>query len=503
MRLRLDTMLACMLTCSSIAAADTPPSARPLPDASWDRLPRWRGFNLLEKFNAGKNEPFREEDFRIIAGLGFNFVRLPMDYRCWIADGDWRRFREDTLREVDQAVEYGRKYGIHVMINFHRAPGYTVAKPPEPRSLWTDTEAQEVCALHWATFAARYKGFPNRNLSFNLLNEPAGVEAKPHAAAITRLVEAIRDKDPVRLIVCDSRQWGNTPSDELIPLRVAQATRGYTPMEVTHYKASWVSADDDAPAPVWPMADVSGWLAGPGKRGEGAPLRIEGPFDGCRSLRIRVHDVSDRSRLIVQADGATVFDHVFRCGGGTGEWKRTVFKPEWKIYQNVYERDYEAPIPPNARVLVLDNTEGDWMRLSEIALRRNGSEDAFPLRATYGQKPVTVTYRAGARAPFTAPGMAGREWLRAKCVQPFQALQARGVGVMVGEFGAYNRTPHPVVMAWMLDCLENWEEAGWGWALWNFRGTFGILDSGRTDVAYEDFLGHKLDRAMLELLQRH
>jgi endoglucanase len=72
---------------------------------------------------------------------------------------------------------------------------------------------------------------------------------------------------------------------------------------------------------------------------------------------------------------------------------------------------------------------------------------------------------------------------------------------MVGEFGAYNKTPHKVVLAWMRDCLTVWKEMGWGWALWNFRGSFGILDSGRTDVAYEDWRGHKLDRAMLELLQ--
>jgi endoglucanase len=58
-----------------------------------------------------------------------------------------------------------------------------------------------------------------------------------------------------------------------------------------------------------------------------------------------------------------------------------------------------------------------------------------------------------------------------------------------------------VVLRWMRDCLENWKGAGWGWALWNYRGGFGILDSGRADVSYEDWRGHKLDRAMLELLQ--
>ena len=47
------------------------------------------------------------------------------------------------------------------------------------------------------------------------------------------------------------------------------------------------------------------------------------------------------------------------------------------------------------------------------------------------------------------------------------------------------------------------KERDWGWALWNLRGTFGPLDSGRSDVEYEDMNGHKLDRKMLELLKRY
>ena len=53
----------------------------------------------------------------------------------------------------------------------------------------------------------------------------------------------------------------------------------------------------------------------------------------------------------------------------------------------------------------------------------------------------------------------------------------------------------------MKDCLDLWKEAGWGWALWNLRGSFGVLDSGRTDVEYEKYRGHTLDRKMLELLK--
>ena len=86
-------------------------------------------------------------------------------------------------------------------------------------------------------------------------------------------------------------------------------------------------------------------------------------------------------------------------------------------------------------------------------------------------------------------------------IAPWQALERKGVGIHVGEWGAHNQTPHAVVLAWMRDQLALWKDAGWGWALWNLRGSFGVLDSERSDVAYENFRGHKLDRRMLDLLR--
>ena len=75
-----------------------------------------------------------------------------------------------------------------------------------------------------------------------------------------------------------------------------------------------------------------------------------------------------------------------------------------------------------------------------------------------------------------------------------------GAPIHVGEWGCLNRTPHDACLAWMRDLLALWKAAGWGWSMWNLRGSFGILDSGRSDVQYENFHGHKLDRKMLELL---
>jgi hypothetical protein len=499
------TLIGCL---SGLTPAATPPAPPKWLPASAEKLPRWRGFNLLEKFVLGSGrKPFVEDDFRIISKLGFNFVRLPMDYRFWIKQGNWEQFDEATLKEIDQAVAWGAKYGIHVCINFHRAPGYTVAKPPEKTSLWTDAETQRVCALHWATFARRYRGIPNERLSFNLMNEPAHVEPEVYCRVVRGLVAAIRQEDPQRLVISDGLQWGQIPLLELRELRIAQATRGYTPGELTHYKASWVRGEN-FPLPEWPRAvGPNGTLLSPRKKEGSYPLVIDGPFAAATQLRVHVLRVSARAVLVVEGDNAKLFEHRFECGPGQGEWKTAEFQPQYKIYQNLYDRDYTAVIPAGTRQVRIRVVDGDWLQVGQIGLRptaNNAAEATLNLRQQFGKQPEPVRYAPGQPGgPWLGLEMHDRAWLWRTNIEPWKAAEAQGLGVMVGEWGSYNKTPHDVVLRWAEDCLSNWRQAGWGWALWNFRGSFGILDSERADVKYEEFEGHQLDRRLLELLQRY
>ncbi|MBI5834875.1 MAG: cellulase family glycosylhydrolase [Armatimonadetes bacterium] len=477
--------------------------------ASWNHLPRWRGFNLLEKFQKASNKPFSEKDFQLIHKLGFNFVRLPMDYRCWLVDGDWERFDEKCLAEIDQAVEYGKQYGVHVMINFHRAPGYTVASPPEAKSLWSDAEAQRVCALHWATFAKRYRGIPNERLSFNLFNEPAGVSEADYVKVVKPIIEAIRREDPQRLIVSDGLQWGTQPAMGLLDLQVAQATRGYAPMGITHYKASWISGGDRLPVPTWPHVLANGLLVEPKKPGmpEEAhkPLTLTGPVAEAKTLRLTVDVVSGRAKLVVKADGQPVWNKDFVCGPGQGEWKEARHMAQWNIYQNIYDKAYDIELPAGAAKIEVGVESGDWLTLTKLALvRADGTTHEVALSNDWGKRPAELTYQpAVAGAPFSSTTKEDGSTLRQQVCGPFVAWEKAGGGIMVGEWGAFSFTPHDVVLRWMEDCLRNWQELGWGWAMWNFRGGFGIFDSGRRDVQYEDYEGLKLDRKMLELIQRY
>jgi len=305
------------------------------------------------------------------------------------------------------------------------------------------------------------------------------------------------------LIICDGTEWGTKPFLGLVDQKVAQATRGYSPHELSHYKASWAGGER-FPEPHWPIITGNGLFCHPEKGGMDArfkqPMRIDGPFATKTKLRMRVDIVSNNTSLVVEADGKVMFKHDFKPGAGQGEWKESVFKQEWNVYQNVYDKNYEAEIPADTKLVTIRAEGGDWLTLKEFALNGGKGETVVPLSAGWNQEPSTFRYDGSA---LTGGEGRDRSWLKKTTIEPWKKLESMGIGVMVGEFGSFQFTPHAVVLRWMEDLLANWQEAGWGFALWNFRGSFGIVDSGRTDVAYENFNGHKLDRKMLELLQKY
>lgn len=353
-------------------------AAAPAP-AAQTALPRWRGFNLVDFFQAfSRGEEgagmVAEDDLRWIRDWGFDYIRLPMDYWLWI-DADWRQTRklspddmnkinEGALAKVDRAVELCRKHGLHVTLNFHRAPGYCINDPGrEPFVLWRDQAAEDAFLFHWELFAKRYKGESRKDVSFNLVNEAPSPRAgymthEDYARVMTRATERIRAISPDRVIIVDGLEVGNKVVEELAPLGVAQSVHAYHPGRLTHYRAGWVDRNSSFPMPSWPL---------------------------------------------LKADGS-------------------------------------------------------------VELDRKGLERHYA---------------------------------------PWAELARRGIGVHCGECGCYNKTPYSVFTAWMRDVLEILKGHGIGWALWNFRGTFGILNSGRTDIAYEAWKGHKLDRELLRLLQGH
>ena len=172
-------------------------------------LPRWRGFNLLEKFSTDRPEwstSYNEMDFELMQEWGFDFARLPMSYLCWMTQDDWMKHEtplisnQKGIDDIDQVINFGKQYKIHVQLNMHRIQGYCVSQDfIEPLNIWKDRKALDAAIWQWRFFAQRYKGIPNENLSFDLINEPAGIEPETYIRVVTEIVQSIRVEDPESL----------------------------------------------------------------------------------------------------------------------------------------------------------------------------------------------------------------------------------------------------------------------------------------------------------------
>ncbi len=347
---------------------------------SKNKLPKWKGFNLLDFFspdptNTRGDTP--EEYFKWMQDWGFDFVRLPMAYPYYlkfdrsrnILPSEVRSINVEATDKIENLVHMAHKHNLHVSLNLHRAPGYCInAGFHEPYNLWTDQQAEDDFCFHWEFWANKFKNTSHKKISFDLLNEPSwrddmndqlgkktALPGNVYRKAVAAAVDKIRGVNKKHLIIADGNNVGNNVTPELTDLPVAQSCRGYNPGFISHHKASWAFKDaENMPDPTWPLT-------------------------------------------------------------------------------------------------------------------RN--------EQTYDRQSLEKYY------------------------QPWIELAKSGVGVHCGECGCFNRTPHEVFLSWFKDVLEVLSENGIGFALWEFSGSFGLLNSGRKDVEYENWFGQKLDRKLLSLLQ--
>lgn len=245
-------------------------------------LPRWKGFNLLDYFtpgHGGSRNKTTDDDLKWMRDWGFNFVRLPMAYPSYL---DFDRSRnilpEEVYRidpqvagQIEELVTLAHKYGLHVSLNLHRAPGYCInAGFHEPYNLWKDEEAQKAFYWHWNYWATRFKGVSRELISFDLVNEPAMREDMndQHSPSSTvpgdiyRKValgafQAIRSANAAHLVIADGNDVGNSVIHEITDLDIAQSCRGYFPHAISHYQAPWANKNPElCPVPVLSLIHI-------------------------------------------------------------------------------------------------------------------------------------------------------------------------------------------------------------------------------------------------------
>jgi endoglucanase len=180
-----------------------------------------------------------------------------------------------------------------------------------------------------------------------------------------------------------------------------------------------------------------------------------------------------------------------------------------ELYKKVAEGAVKAIRAENANHLIIadGNNVGNDLTPELFELKVGQScRGYFPHYISHYQAPWV--WKDPSLAPTPAwPGTFdgktyGRERLE-EYYKPWIESVSKGGGVHCGECGCWNKTPHDVFLAWFGDITDILSKNGIGYALWKFRGDFGILDSGREDVQYTDWHGHKLDSKLLDLIKKH
>src|ERR1044071_4988912 len=87
-------------------------------------LPEWHGFNLLDFYSPDPSKNHRtttEEHFKWMRGWGFDFVRIPIAYPCYltidrtkdITAEDVHKINDQAVNDIDSLVQLAHKHDLH------------------------------------------------------------------------------------------------------------------------------------------------------------------------------------------------------------------------------------------------------------------------------------------------------------------------------------------------------------------------------------------------------
>lgn len=166
-----------------------------------------------------------ENDFKTIAALGFNHVRIPFWYRNFLnEDGSFLRENPDEIqgfKRLDFALEMCEKYGLYAVLDMHGCPGGQSLNHSTgtngSNALYTNRKYQKMMEDLWVAIAARYKD--NQCIAaYDIMNEPHNNGSNndpkgwkpesPQAVSLTNsiydtMIKAIRRVDPNHIITVE------------------------------------------------------------------------------------------------------------------------------------------------------------------------------------------------------------------------------------------------------------------------------------------------------------
>lgn len=237
------SMLAALLPAAAMTLAPISAATAAQPVAVTKPLPVGTCINMgntLEPMTEGAwgGAPASKADFERIKAAGFDTIRLPVRWHNksnseppYTIDAKW-------MNRVQQIVDWALAEDLNVILNSHHFD--PIHEDPLAVAAWHGGV--------WKQIAARFAGYPEDSLWFELENEPH--KNFTHANLLETLAPALKEVralHPTRAVIIGGENWSGIRSLETLPLpedpNIHPTFHYYDPFTYTHQGAEWTAPD--------------------------------------------------------------------------------------------------------------------------------------------------------------------------------------------------------------------------------------------------------------------
>lgn len=200
----------------------------------------------FDKYDISHFEKFiTREDIKDIAKMGYDHVRVPVDYN--VLEDEEGNILESGFAYLEECREWCAEYDLNMLIDLHECFGYSfdpLKKDMDRKKFFYDESLQKRFFRLWTEIATRFKNYQSQ-VAFEPLNEVVLEEvADAWNNVVAQYIKMMRKIVPEAYLVIGGVCYNNVLSVPLIKVpdtyKVVYNFHCYEPMIFTHQGAYWV-----------------------------------------------------------------------------------------------------------------------------------------------------------------------------------------------------------------------------------------------------------------------